>query len=79
MCRSPGSLPPCAWDGKAERKSNSSHDGTALAEVTRPEPGRAQGRRGRSPGQVEGVMDDLSPVDDRNDLEGATEGVTSGW
>lgn len=33
---------------------------------------------GHSPGQVEAVVDDLCPVDDRDVLEGATEHVTLG-
>lgn len=33
----------------------------------------------RSPGQIEAIVDDLCPVEDRDDLEGAAEGVTSGW
>ena len=32
-----------------------------------------------SPGQVEAVVDDLRPIDDRDGLEGVTERVTSGW
>ena len=39
----------------------------------------ARGRRGgHSPGQIEAVVDDLRPVDDRDVLEGATEHVTLG-
>lgn len=52
--------------------------GAVAAEQHRPETGWAPGGRGCSPRQVEGVVDDLSPIEDRDDLEGATERVSSG-
>lgn len=37
------------------------------------------GRREHSPGQVEGIINDLCPIDDRDGLECEAEHVTMGW